>query len=86
MDPERNPPLPQSEITSPYHSLDKDTSGTIQRDPFNPSHTNVQRQTTTRIDTSDLSPYAGSAPTESPSHEKLEVSEISFFFFATSYQ
>ena len=78
MDPERVPPLPvhQSEIASPVHALDQDTSGSIQPDPFNPSHSNVPR-TTTRIDTSNLGPYAGNVPTESPSSqaENLEVSE-----------
>lgn len=76
MDPERVPPLPQSEITS-FHSLDRDISGTIQPDPFNPSHSNVPR-TTAQIDTGNLSPYdAGNVPIESPSPEKSEVSEIS---------
>ena len=76
MDPERVPPLPvlQSEITSPVHALDQDPSGTTQPDPFNPSHSNVPR-TTARIDTRNLSPYAGNVPTESPSPENLEVSE-----------
>ena len=76
MDPERVPPLPQSEITSPVHALDQDTFGTLQPDPFNPSYSNVPR-TTGRIDTSNLGPYAGNVPTESPNSEKLEVSEIS---------
>lgn len=77
MDPERAPPLPQSEITSPVHALDVDTSGTIEPDQFNPSHSNVPRRTA-RIDASNLNPsYAGDIPTESPSPEKLEVSEIS---------
>jgi hypothetical protein len=74
MDPERVQGLPQSEIP-PSHSLDQDTSGT-QPDPFNPSHSNVPR-TTAQIDTSNSSPYAGNAPTDSPSSEKLGVSEIS---------
>jgi hypothetical protein len=75
MDPERVPPLHQSEITSPFNPLDKDTSGTIQPDPFSnpsPSHSNIQR-TTARINTSNLS---GNAPTDPASPEKLEVSEI----------
>jgi hypothetical protein len=78
MDPERVPPLPQSEITSPFHSLDRDTSsGTIQPNLLNPSHSNVPR-TTAQIDTSNLSPYhAGNVSTESQSPEKSEVSEIS---------
>jgi hypothetical protein len=71
MDPERVSPHPQSEIPSPVHILDKDSPGTIQLDPFNPSHSNVPR-TTARIYTSNLG-----QPTESPSPEKLEVSEIS---------
>ena len=76
MDPERVPPLPQSEITS-FHSLDRDISGTIQPDPFNPSHSNVPR-TTAQINTSNLNRYdAGNVLTESPSPEKSEVSEIS---------
>jgi hypothetical protein len=62
MDPERVPPLPQSEITSPVQTLKRDTSGTIQLDPFNPSHSNVPR-TTAEIYNSSLSPY-GIAPTE----------------------
>jgi hypothetical protein len=99
MDPGRVPqaPLPQSEITSPYHSLNKDTSGTIQPDPFDSSldsHSNVPR-TTARIDTSNSRPYAsaGNLPTgpESLSNEKLEVSKISFLqhindYFAQSVQ
>ena len=76
MDPERAPPLPQSEIASPVHALDQDTFGTIQPDPFNPSYSNVPR-TTGRIDTSNLGSYAGNVPTESLNSEKLEVSEIS---------
>ena len=75
MDPERVPPLPQSE-TSPVRSVDKDASGTIQPDPFNPSHPNVP-PTTARINTSNLSPYAGNATSETSSPEKLVVSEIS---------
>lgn len=76
MDSERVPPLPQSEITS-FHSLDRDISGTIQPDPFNPSHSNVPR-TTAQINTSNLNRYdAGNVLTESPSPEKSEVSEIS---------
>ena len=70
MDPERVPPLPQSEA-SPVHSLDKDTSGIIPQEPLNPSQSNVPRPTA-RIITSNLSP-------ESPGPEKLEVSEISSF-------
>jgi hypothetical protein len=77
MDPERVPPLPQSEITSPFHSLDRDTSGNIQPDPFYPSHPNVPQ--TAQIDTNNFSPYAGNVPTESPSPEKSEVSEISYY-------
>jgi hypothetical protein len=74
MDPERVPPQPQSNITSPVHALDRDL---IQQDPFNPSHSNVPR-TTAQIDTSNLSPYAGNVPpTDSPSSEKLGVSGIS---------
>ena len=75
MDPERVPPLPQFE-TSPVHSLDKDTSGIIQRESFNPSQSNVPRPTA-RIITSNLSANADNAEPQSP--EKLEVSEISFF-------
>ena len=45
-------------------------------DPFNPFISNVP-QTTSRIDTSKLSPYAGNIPTKSPNPENLEVSEIS---------
>ena len=75
MNPERIPPLRQSEITSPVHALDEDTSGTIRMDPFNPFLSDVPR-TTGRIDTSKLSPYAGNIPTESPNPENLEVSEI----------
>ena len=67
MDPERVPPLPQSETTSPVHALDED--------PFNPSHSYIPRMTT-RIETSKLSPYAGNVPTETLSPEKSEVSEI----------
>jgi len=70
MDPERVAPLPQFE-TSPIHSLDKNTSGTIQPDPFNPSYSYVPR-TTARINTSNFSPYASNALTESPNPEKLE--------------
>lgn len=74
MDPERDLPLPQSEI--PFNSLDRHTSGTIQPEPFNPSHPNVPQ--TTQIDT-NMSPFAGNVPTESPSPEKSEVSEISYY-------
>jgi hypothetical protein len=76
MDPEGAPSLRQSEITSPVHALDEDTSGTIHMDPFNPFVSNVP-QTTGKIDTSNLSPYAGNIPTKSPNPENLEVSEIS---------
>ena len=69
MNPEHAPPLRQSEITSRAHALETSETS-IQRDPFNPSHSNVPRMT----DTGNLSPYVLS---ESPSHEKLEVSEIS---------
>ena len=78
MDPERVPPLPQqSEITSPVHALDTDTTtGTIQPNPPIPSHSYAPRRTA-RIDSSNLSPFAGNgSTTESPSSEKLEVSEI----------
>ena len=70
MNPERIPPLRQSEITPPVHALDEDTSGTIHMDPCNPFLSNVPR-TTGRI------PYAGNIPTESPNPDNLEVSEIS---------
>ena len=74
MDPERVPPLPQSEITSPVHALDEDTFATNQPDLFNPSHSNVPRRTA-RIDTSNLSPpHAGNVPSEPPIPEKSEVS------------
>ena len=80
MDPKRVPPGSQPQFeTSPIHSLDKDTSGGIQPDPFNPSLPNVLRPTA-RINTSNLIPYASagnaSMSTEPQSPEKLEVSEI----------
>ena len=75
MDPERVPPLPQSEITSPVHALEKGTSGNILSDPFNPSQTNVPR-TTARNETGNWIPYAGNVLRESPIPENLEVSKI----------
>ena len=74
MDPERVPPQSQSEVTS-FHSLDRDrdTSGTIQPDPFNPPRT-TQARTQAPINTNTLSTYTGNVPTESLSHEKSEVS------------
>ena len=81
MDPERVPSLPQFE-TSPVHSLDKDTSGIIQRESFNPSRSNVPRPTA-RIITSNLSANADNAEPQSP--EKLEVSEISFLQHINDY-
>lgn len=73
MDPERVPPLPQSEITSPFDSSNKDLSGTIQRDPFNSSPT--AQRTNVRINSNSSVGHA--LTTESFSPEKLEVSEIS---------
>ena len=52
-----DPALPQSETTPPVHALDENTSGTIRADPFSLSHPNVPN-TTTRFDTSNLSPSA----------------------------
>ena len=79
MDPERVPPLPQSEITSPFDSSNRDISGTTERDPFNPSLSNVQRSTA-RLGINTTSSVGHALTTESLSPEKLEVSDISLHF------